>query len=850
MDRLVLIDGNSLINRAFFALPPLTDKKGRPSQAVYGFTTMLIKAITDYKPTHIAVAFDLPEPTFRHKMYDGYKAGRKRMPDELAVQLPVLKELLSVMKICIVEQAGFEADDIIGTLAKKFEAETYILTGDRDSLQLIDDTTYVLFTRRGLTSVDCMNAAALKETTGLSPAQIVDYKAIAGDSSDNIPGVHGIGDKGAVKLLQTYGDLDGVYAHIDEISGAARQRLIEGKDSAYLSRRLAAIVCDVPLPVTLGDCALEFPFSGRTREFFRELDFRSVVKRTDLYGDYADTAAETFAQRPAPATVAFSGRAGLKETLSGCRDAIAVWFGENDVHIAFDAETEHVGSFTSDLIDGIFTFEDCAAELKDIFADKEIKKVLFDVKKVKTDMYRVCGGDVENFFDVKLAQYIDDSTVPYDKLDTVCEHYSAGVPGASALLYLKRLLEKSLEEKGMHRLFYDVEQPLIDVLIKMERAGFRLDIDNCRAYGEKYTAEIHEISAKIYRLAGHVFNINSPRQLATVLFDELGIDYPKRTSRHSTNIEVLEAIIDRHEIVPLVIRYRLLWKLNSTYVEGLSKLAGKDGVVHTEFKQMSTATGRLSSVEPNLQNIPVREDEGRMLRGLFGAAEGCTLVSADYSQIELRLLAHFSGDPIMMKAYRENADIHTRTAAEVFGIDRSLVTPEMRRKAKAVNFGIIYGMSDFGLGQSIKVSTAEAREYKARYFARFPRVKEYLDAQVERAKKHGFAITLLGRVRKIPELYSSQFAVRQFGERVAMNMPLQGSAADIIKLAMLRVDRALAGMRSRLILQVHDELIVEAADDEVEAVRTIVRDCMEHAVELNVPLTVDVSSGRNWLECK
>lgn len=850
MDRLVLIDGNSLINRAFFALPPLTDKKGRPSQAVYGFTTMLIKAITDYKPTHIAVAFDLPEPTFRHKMYDGYKAGRKRMPDELAVQLPVLKELLSVMKIRIVEQAGFEADDIIGTLAKKFEAETYILTGDRDSLQLIDDTTYVLFTRRGLTSVDCMNAAALKETTGLSPAQIVDYKAIAGDSSDNIPGVHGIGDKGAVKLLQTYGDLDGVYAHIDEISGAARQRLIEGKDSAYLSRRLAAIVCDVPLPVTLGDCALEFPFSGRTREFFRELDFKSVVKRTDLYGDYADTAAETFAQRPAPATVAFSGRAGLKETLAGCRDAIAVWFGENDVHIAFDAETEHVGSFTSDLIDGIFTFEDCAAELKDIFADKEIKKVLFDVKKVKTDMYRVCGGDVENFFDVKLAQYIDDSTVPYDKLDTVCEHYSAGVPGASALLYLKRLLEKSLEEKGMHRLFYDVEQPLIDVLIKMERAGFKLDIGNCRAYGEKYTAEIHEISAKIYRLAGHVFNINSPRQLATVLFDELGIDYPKRTSRHSTNIEVLEAIIDRHEIVPLVIRYRLLWKLNSTYVEGLSKLAGKDGVVHTEFKQMSTATGRLSSVEPNLQNIPVREDEGRMLRGLFGAAEGCTLVSADYSQIELRLLAHFSGDPIMMKAYRENADIHTRTAAEVFGIDRSLVTPEMRRKAKAVNFGIIYGMSDFGLGQSIKVSTAEAREYKARYFARFPRVKEYLDAQVERAKKHGFAITLLGRVRKIPELYSSQFAVRQFGERVAMNMPLQGSAADIIKLAMLRVDRALAGMRSRLILQVHDELIVEAADDEVEAVRTIVRDCMEHAVELNVPLTVDVSSGRNWLECK
>lgn len=849
MDTLLLIDGNSLINRAFFALPPLTDRKGRPSQAVYGFTTMLIKAITDLAPSHIAVAFDLPQPTFRHLMYDGYKAKRKGMPDELAVQLPILKEMLGIMKIRIVEKPGFEADDIIGTLAKQLPAQTYILTGDRDSLQLIDDTTTVLFTKRGITEVDRVDTQALKETFGLTPAQVIDYKALAGDNSDNIPGVMGIGEKGALSLLEQFGSLDGIYAHIDEVKGAVRTRLEDGRASAELSRTLATIKTDVDLGLTLADCTLEFPFSGRTREFFRQMDFKTVVKRTDLYGDYPDLNDTTYVERAKPKTVTFGGTAGLREILAKCKDVIAVYF-DTAVHVAFDDKTEYVCEMTSDLFSGIFGFEECASALKDILADKAVRKIVFDAKKIKTDIYRACRGTLENFFDVKLAQYIEDSNVPYETLDTVAEHYCAGEAGASALIYVHGYLAKSLEEKNMHRLFYDVEQPLIDVLLKMERIGFKLDTENCRTLGEKYTAEIREISRKIYALVGHEFNINSPRQLAQVLFEELGIDYPKRTSRHSTNIEILEAIIDRHEIVPLVIRYRLLWKLNSTYIEGLSKLADENGIVRTEFKQMSTATGRLSSVEPNLQNIPVREEEGKVLRGLFGAEKGHMLVAADYSQIELRLLAHFSGDPIMVKAYRNNDDIHTQTAAEVFGIPVGEVTSDMRRKAKAVNFGIIYGMSDFGLGQSIKVSNSEAKTYKERYFARFSGVKEYLEAQVESAKKNGFAVTLLGRVRKIPELYSSQFTVRQFGERVAMNMPLQGSAADVIKLAMLRVDRALAGMRSRLILQIHDELIVDAPDDEVEQVKTIVRDCMEHAVELSVPLTVDVSCGRNWLECK
>lgn len=845
---LILIDGNSLINRAFYALPPLTDREGRPTQAVYGFITMLLKAVADLKPTHMAVAFDLPAPTFRHKMYAGYKASRKHMPDELAVQLPVLKGLLDAMRVKIIEREGYEADDIIGTMAKSTQVMTYILTGDRDSLQLVDDSTTVLLTKRGLSEIVEMTPQSMPQNIGLTPAQIIDYKALAGDLSDEIPGVPGIGDKSAVKLLGDYGSLDAIYENIDSIKGAQATRLEAGRDSAMLSKTLATIVTDIDLGVTLDDCAFRFPFSGQVRDYFRQLDFKTLAKRGDLYGDYAATEVETFASRKEPTRRKLTEPEAVRAVIHPCKQ-LGVYCDDNVFCFAFEPDTEYEVGLKYDLIDGKFDFEDCARLFRELLEDRTVEKIVFDAKKMKARLYKL-GIRLDNFFDAKLAQYIADMAVAHETAEQLLEHYGAGTAYASGLLYTAALLKAELEKLKMHRLFYDVEQPLIDVLLDMERQGFRLDTETCRTLGKKYREELTSLSEAIYRAAGKKFNINSPRQLSEVLFKDLGIDYPKRTSRHSTSAEILELILDRHPIVPLILRYRLIYKLNSTYIEGLTKLVDREGRIHTEFRQMSTATGRLSSVEPNLQNIPVREEEGRALRGLFSAGEGKTLVSADYSQIELRLLAHFSADPIMVKAYQTNDDIHASTAAEVFGVSRDQVTPEMRRKAKAVNFGIIYGMSDFGLSGSIKVSQAEAKLYKERYFARFDGVKRYLEESVERAKKTGYAITLLGRVRRIPELVSSQFPVRQFGERVAMNMPLQGSAADVIKIAMLSVVRALDGMKSKLILQIHDELIIEAADDEVEQVKTIVKDCMEHAVELNVPLTVDVSAAKNWLDCK
>lgn len=846
---LVLIDGNSLVNRAFFALPPLTDKEGRPSQAVYGFATMLIKAIGDLKPTHMAVAFDLPAPTFRHKMYEGYKASRRGMPDELAVQLPALKEMLRIMDIRIIEREGYEADDIIGTMAKSTQAVTYILTGDKDSLQLIDDSTTVLLTKRGLTDIHRMNETTLREQMGLTPAQVIEYKALAGDSSDEIPGVPGIGDKTAVKLLSAYGSVDGIYEHLGELAASTAVKLTSGRASAYLSRTLATIVTDIDLGVGLDDCVFHFPFGGVVREFFRRMDFKTLVKRTELYGDYAVEQEVAFSARREPERVKLTKPEQVCEVLSKGGDRLGLYCDDSVFCFAFDCDTEYEVGLKYDLIDGKFEFEECALLFRTLLEDPSVPKTVFDAKLMKKRLF-ACGIELQNFFDVKLAQYIADMTVTHDKAAALLEHYGAGAAYASGLLYVSGLQAAELERLKMHRLFYDVEQPLIDVLLDMERQGFKLDTAMCRTLGAKYQTELAKLSFEIYRCAGKEFNINSPRQLAEVLFKDLGIDYPKRSSRHSTSVEILELIADRHEIVPLIMRYRLIFKLNGTYVEGLMKLADGSERVHTEFRQMSTATGRLSSVEPNLQNIPIREEEGRALRALFSAGEGKTLVSADYSQIELRLLAHFSADARMVKAYMGAEDIHASTAAEVFGVDKSLVTPEMRRKAKAVNFGIIYGMSDFGLAESIKVPQSEAKKYKELYFARFEGVKKYLDDSVERAKKTGAAITLLGRVRKIPELFSAQFTVRQFGERVAMNMPLQGSAADIIKIAMLNVARALKGMKSKLILQIHDELIVEADDGEVEAVKRIVKESMENAVQLNVPLTVEVSAAKNWLECK
>lgn len=845
MENMLLIDGNSLINRAFYALPPLTNAKGEPTQAVYGFTTMLIKAIEDYKPKYIAVAFDLKAPTFRHLKYDGYKATRKGMPEELAVQLPILKELLRLMNISIVEKQGFEADDIIGTLAADDSVMTYIVTGDRDSLQLIDDTTRVVLTKRGITDTVVLDEAKLMEDFSLTPRQVIDYKSLAGDSSDNIPGVPGVGDKTALNLISRYSSLDGVYSHIDEIGGKLGERLRDGEQSALLSYELATIKTDVPLAEKTSDFIFDFPFAAPVRTFFADNGFKSLLKRDDIFAAGSEKAAVV------KMTAVTEKRIESLESLSGLLSgvsAFAIAFCE-DIRIATDGITEYVVPLNRSLVDMGFEYGAAVKALKPYLENPKLNKYVFDGKRVKKTL-KSEGTGLAGYDDVKLLQYLADMRVGEGSLAELLETlgYDKDKP-AAALFLLGEELKHEIKSLGMEQLYLKAELPLVDVLFDMEERGVQVDVKLLNKLGDKFISEAEQLSKVIFELAGKRFNINSPRQLAAVLFDDLKIPYPKKSAKHSTNAEILEMITEEHEIVPLVSKYRFIAKLNSTYIEGIRRLLTPDNIIHTDYKQMLTTTGRLSSAEPNLQNIPVREEEGKSLRGLFTARDGFTLVSADYSQIELRLLTHFSGDSRMLELYRNGEDIHTRTAAEVFGVPISEVTSKMRREAKVVNFGIIYGMSDYGLSQSLKCSVSTARKYMETYFERFSSIKPYFDSIVENAKKTGYTTTLLGRVRYIPELASPNYMTRQFGERAAMNMPLQGSAADIIKLAMVDVAARLKGLKSRLILQIHDELIVEADDAEVETVKAVLKECMENCVSLSVPLTVDVECGKSWLDC-
>ena len=844
MENMLLIDGNSLINRAFYALPPLNNKNGVPTQAVYGFTTMLIKAIGDYKPKYIAVAFDLAAPTFRHKMYDGYKATRKHMPDELAVQLPILKQQLRLMNISVVEKEGYEADDVIGTLAADNNVMTYIITGDRDSLQLIDDTTRVVLTKRGITETLVLDEEGLKKEFGLTPAAVVDYKALAGDSSDNIPGVAGVGDKTALSLIEQYGSVEKIYENIDSVSGKLGEKLRAGRDSAKLSYELATIKRDVPLEEKTEDFTFDFPFSAAVRTFFADNGFRSLIKRDDIFVAQAAVKNEVkteFTQEK------ISSVEKIKQILLNAQSFSFLL--ADDIRFSTDGKTEYIVNLSKTLIDeGLAVHEACAA-FKPFLEDVKIRKYLFDAKKVKR-VLKSEGASVKGYDDVKLMQYLADMRVNEDSVELLMESsgYDKNFPAAGLCLAAENL-DAEIKRLGMEKLYKEAELPLIDILFDMEERGVKVDVHLLNSIGEEYVKQAAELNDIICRIAGKKFNVNSPRQLAEVLFTDLKIPYPKKSAKHSTNAEILDMIQDKHEIVPLIGKYRFITKLNSTYIEGLRKLLSPDDVIHTDYKQTLTTTGRLSSAEPNLQNIPVREEEGKRLRGLFVAREGYTLVSADYSQIELRLLAHFSGDERMLALYGADEDIHARTAAEVFGVPIEKVTSSMRREAKVVNFGIIYGMSDYGLSQSLKCSLATAKRYMDTYFARFSAIKPYFDSVVENAKKTGYTTTLLGRVRYIPELASPNYMTRQFGERAAMNMPLQGSAADIIKLAMVSVAEKLKGLKSALILQIHDELIVEAADEEVGKVKAILKDCMENAVQLKVPLTVDISSGKSWIDC-
>lgn len=825
-ETIVLIDSNSILNRAFYAMPPFTDKEGNNVGAVYGFINMYIKLMQDYKPVRVAAAFDLPQLTFRHKMYDGYKAQRKKMPEELAVQIQPLKDLLKTLRVQIVEKAGFEADDVIGTLARSSAEKGYrvlILTGDRDSFQLIDDRVNVLLTRKGLSSIERVDCAALEKDYLMTPSQVVDYKAIAGDASDNIPGVRGIGEKGAHSLLLSYGTLDGIYENIDAISDKLKEKLMCGKDSAYLSRTLATIVTNVPLETDLDGCKSAFPFDRSAFNALDKLGFKSITRRSELFSIGEQIAVEQ--EETARAEVVTVKSADELAALKGDKFAYAII--DDNLHFAFDETTDYVVE-QGDLLSTV-TFDDAVRVLSDYFSGAKHLTLTSDLKAFKHAVTANADGE-----DVGIMSYLLNGRV---QIKTASELFSA-----------HERAEKKLAETNMLDLYEKIERPLVNVLFAMEREGFAVDLQLLDTLGAEFCKEAETSAETVYRYADKRFNINSPKQVAAVLFDEMNIPFPGRGAI-STGAEVLEKLSGEYPIVDEILRYRTYTKLVSGFVEGLRKKT-VNGRVHTTFNQTVTNTGRLSSTEPNLQNIPTRTDEGKRLRGVFIAKEGCRLVNADYSQIELKLLAHMSGDKRLIDAFKDGKDIHAVTASEIFSVPLDKVTAQMRREAKAVNFGLIYGISSFGLSRNINITQRDAKQYMQTYFEKYPAVKGFLDGLIEIAKERGYSETLFHRRRPIGELFSGKRAVSQFGERAAMNAPLQGSAADIIKIAMNKTFAALKGMKSKLVLQIHDELIVEADESEVDEVKRLLKDCMENAVELSVPLTVDVGEGKNWLECK
>ena len=853
MQTLVLIDGNSLLNRAFYATKPLTTKDGTPTNAIFGFIKLMLKLIDGTKPDKLIVAFDLKAPTFRHKMYDGYKATRKPMPDDLAAQIGTLKSLLRSMNIAMCEKEGFEADDLVGTLSHMFpDTKSIIVTGDKDSYQLVDDVTDVYLTKTGVSDLLKLNKDNFYGIVGYRPEQVVEMKALMGDSSDNIPGVAGVGEKTARALIADYNDLDGVYAHLDEITGSLHGKLEAGKDSAYLSKTLAVIDRHVGLDINIDACNVVMPFSEEVRAQFLQLEFTSLLK-LDIF-EKKEGLAESFSAETVEIVYANDKDAVLHEIFSA--DLFFAVF-DGDAFHCYCGQKEIVVKYKTTLLDEGFTGGEMEDILRKTFETGENKAVLYASKDFR---HRLAARGIRlniDREDVSLMKYLVDYTGKDDDLQSALTAY--GLSEKTPAFGISRLYERfseKLQSEGMESLYRDVELPLTDVLYSMEECGVKIDTATSEIFEKRYREEIARITAEIFEQAGEEFNLNSPMQLGKILFEKLKLPAPRKNKRgtYSTSADVLEKLQGDYKIVADVLRCRHFQKLLSTYIDGFKPLIDrKTGLVHTTFNQVQTTTGRLSSLNPNLQNIPVRDEEGRELRKLFIArAEDRILVDADYSQIELRLLAHFSGCKELIEAYREGQDIHSLTASQVFGVPLGQVTPQQRRAAKAVNFGIIYGISDFGLASNLNIAPKQAREYIAKYFEHYSDVKSYMDSNVVFARKHGFVTTLLGRKRVISEIASSNFNIRSFGERAAMNMPLQGSSADIIKIAMLRVFERMkqTGLRSQLILQVHDELVIDAFEEEKDEVSRILKEEMENAVQLHVPLVAEVHCGKNWYEAK
>lgn len=849
MKKLMILDGNSVVNRAFYGVRPLNAPDGTPTNAVYGFLAILQKLFEGEAPDSLCVAFDLPAPTFRHEMYEGYKAQRKPMPEELAVQMPLLKETLDAMHIRRLEAAGWEADDVLGAVSAICEKSGWaceIVTGDKDSFQLITETTSVLHvkSRMGQTETILYDRARFEEEYGFAPPLMVDLKALMGDASDNIPGVPGIGEKTALDLVRRYGRVADIYAGLDslDIKDSVRKKLAAGRESAEMSYTLATISREAPVELKPEDAAWSRDFGPELYAVLDRLGFRRFIEKWGLApAPEAVQEAESRAMPELSALTAQEAEARIRaaETLG-----LALPGDDLDSLSLCDGEA-------------IFTLnwgelgEDYNRLLRLVFSP-EVKKSAHGVKDLM-GLALAEGLGTEGFvFDTELAAYVLDPTESGYDLGKLTKRYlGAELPEARAALELMAPMRAKLAENGAEKLYFDIELPLCQVLAEMERAGFLVDRKALADFGESLTAGIDALQRGIWELAGHEFNINSPKQLGEVLFDELMLPAGKKTKTGwSTNADILEKLIGKHPIIGDILEYRMLTKLKSTYADGLLKVISTDGRIHTNFRMTVTATGRLSSTEPNLQNIPVRRELGAQIRRMFVAAPGCVLVDADYSQIELRLLAHISGDETMQNAFKSGEDIHAVTASQVFGLPLAEVTPAQRSSAKAVNFGIVYGISAFSLAQDIKVSPAEARAYIDAYMQKYHGVREYMDRVIAEAKERGYVETLFGRRRPVPELKASNFNTRSFGERVARNMPIQGTAADIIKLAMVNVRRRLRaeGLEARLILQVHDELIAECPEREAERVTALLEEEMERAVTLSVPLTAEAHSGHSWAE--
>ena len=848
MKTLLVIDGNSILNRAYYGIRPLTNKDGLYTHAVYGMMNIILKHIEGIAPDYAAVAFDLKAPTFRHKMYDGYKATRKGMPEELAVQLPYAKKCCEALGLRLLELEGYEADDILGTCSRIAEGEgvfAKVLTGDRDSLQLITDKTSVLLATTGDTVE--FGEKQFFDKYGVAPGQFVDVKALMGDSSDNIPGVRGIGEKTALKLISDYGSIDGIYGDFDavETTKSVKTKLEEGRDDAYLSQKLARIDVNVPLGLTLDDLSYGGINKKDMLELCIKLELTAMIKRLDLNSaDAAEGAsAAIIAEESVPAE-AVCAETLLKNTLDG---VWAIRYTDEGVTVYGKLEGEET--------EKCYSCDSASGDTLDRFFDGKKTVITTDSK----ELYSKINGDIKaELFDISLAAYVLDTNAnSYDlqRLGLAYLGKTVSEGDEAKIMYeLYPVLTEKLGESGQEKLYKEIELPLAQVLCRMESCGFKIDRAGLEEFGRTLSKTEARCAESVYFSAGEEFNLNSPKQLSEILYDRLGLPCGKKTKTgRSTDAETLESLRPFHPIIDMLLEYRRVAKLRSTYVDGLLKAADSEDRVHTSFKQTVTATGRLSSVEPNLQNIPVRTELGRELRKFFVPKNSdYVLIDADYSQIELRLLAAISGDERMINAFKSGADIHTETAASVFGVSYDNVTSEMRKRAKAVNFGIMYGIGDYSLAQDIGVTRKMAGEYIASYMSRFPAIESYLSETKEFARKNGYVTTIFGRRRYIPELSSSKKPLQAFGERVAMNSPIQGAASDIIKIAMINTQRELLkeNIDARLILQVHDELIVEAAKDCAQRAAEILREQMENAVSLAVPLTVEVGVGESWYECK